>query len=232
MVDIVEMVALQEVDLRLDSLKRRLAELTDQLEEPESHRALSDETAAQRTRNDAVTQERKAIEAETDALRDKIATEDGKLYSGQITDAKELRHLQEEVFSLRRNLRVHEERLLTRIDEEEQEQAALDYLVDLGEKSRLAWDEHRAGLQSRHDEIDDEAARIRAEVEESRAKLGPADLAVYDAQRRLQQVAVAPAVGGVCGACRLSLPTTILNRARRGADAVNCPACDCIVYVR
>ena len=232
MVDIAEMVALQEVDLRLDSVKRRLAELADQLREPDSHRALSDETGAQRARSDEAEQARKTIEAETDALRDKIATEDGKLYSGQITDAKELRHLQEEVFSLRRNLRAQEERLLARIDEEEQEQAALEYLVGLGEKSRLAWDEHRAGLQSRHDEIDGEAAGIRAEVEELRAKLGAADLAVYDAQRLLQQVAVATVVGGVCGACRLSLPTTILNRARRGAAAVNCPACDCIVYVR
>jgi hypothetical protein len=229
--DIAEMVALQEVDLHLDGVKRRLAELADQLREPDSHRTLSDETGAQRERSEAATQARQSLEAETDTLRAKIATEDGKLYSGRITDAKELRHLQEEVFALRRNLRVHEEQLLGRIDEEEQEQAALDYLVALGDHSRLAWDEHRAGLQSQHDQIDAEAARIRASVDESRAKLGPADLAVYDAQRLLQQVAVAAAVGGVCGACRLSLPTTILNRARRGTDVVNCPACDCIVYV-
>ena len=39
MVDIGDMVALQEVDLRLDTVKRRLAAVADQLGEPDSHRA-------------------------------------------------------------------------------------------------------------------------------------------------------------------------------------------------
>ena len=232
MVDIGDMVALQEVDLRLDTIKRRLAAVADQLQEPDSHRTLSDEIAAQRARLDEGTLARKAVEAEADALSAKIVTEDGKLYSGETTDAKELRHLQEEVFALRRGLKAHEERLLARIDEEEHEQAALDYLIALSEKSRLVWEERRAGLQAQHDEIDAEAARVRADVDALRARLGAADLAVYDSQRALQHVAVAASIGGVCGSCRLSLPTTILNRARRGADAVKCPACHCIVYIR
>ena len=106
MVDIADMVALQEVDLRLDTIKRRLAAVADQLQEPDSHGMLSDEVAAQRARLDEGTLARKAVEAEADALRAKIVTEDGKLYSGETTDAKELRHLQEEVFALRRGLKA------------------------------------------------------------------------------------------------------------------------------
>ena len=232
MADIGDMIALQEVDLRLDTVKRRLAAVEDQLQEPDSHRTLSDEIAAQRTRLDEGVRARKAVEADADALRAKILVEDGKLYSGETTDAKELRHLQEEVFALRRGLKAQEERLLSSIDEEEQEQAALDHLVALSEKSLSAWEAHRAQLQTQHDEIDAEAAQVRADVDALRARLGAADLAVYDSHRALQHVAVATSVGGVCGSCRLSLPTTILNRARRGAEVVNCPACHCIVYVR
>lgn len=232
MVDIEEMVALQEVDLRLDVVKRRLGALDEQLEEPDAHRALADEVAAQQARLDEARQARQTIEAEAEALRAKIETEDGKLYSGDTTDAKELGNLQEEVFALRRGLKAQEGHLLARLDEEEHEKDATDYLSALDERSRAAWDERRSGLQSQQQEVNAEAEVIIADVEEIRSHIDDSDLAVYDSHRQRQRVAVAAAVGGVCGSCRLGLPTTILNRARRGVDAVNCPACDCIVYIR
>lgn len=232
MVDIEEMVALQEVDIRLDTLKRRIGGLDDQLQEPDAHRTLADEIAAQQTRLDEITKARKEIEAEADVVRAKIETEDGKLYGGQITDAKELRNLQEEVFALRRGLKAQEEQLLTRLGEEEGEQQALDYLTALSQGSRAAWDQRRAQLQSQHDDVSAEADVIILDLNQHRAQIAKSDLAVYDAHRQRRQVVVAAAVGGVCGSCRLALPTTILNRARRGVVAVNCPACDCIVYIR
>lgn len=227
-----EMVALQEVDLRLDVVKRRLGDLDEQLEEPSAHRALADELAAQDERLKEARLAHETLEAEVEALRTKIETEDGKLYSGETTDAKELLNLQEEVFSLRRNLKTQEDGLLARIDEEEHEKDATDFLRALTDGSRAAWEERRAGLQSEQEEVSAQADVIIADVEEARLHLAAGDLAVYDSHRKLRQVAVAAAVGGVCGSCRLGLPTTILNRARRAAEAVNCPACDCIVYIR
>ena len=232
MVDIVEMVALQEVDLRLDDVKRQIDALDDELREPDAHRALADEIAAQQALLDEARQSRKALDTESETLRSKIEIEDGKLYSGEITDAKELRNLQEEIFALRRGLKAIEDRLLARIDEEEHETEAAEYLAKLDSGSRAAWDAHRSQLQTQHDGASAEAAIIIADVDEHRAQLDAADLVVYDAQRQRRRVAVAAAIGGVCGSCHLALPTTILNRARRGAVAVNCSACECIVYIR
>lgn len=232
MVDIEEMVALQEVDLRLDVIKRRLDELDNRLQVPDAQRALAGEIAAQEARLQEAVQARKAVEDEAATLRQKIQDEDAKLYSGHITDPKELRNLQEEVFALRRGLKLQEDRLLGLIDEEEHEQEAATYLQALNEKSEAAWAERHAGLKAQQSEITAEADVIRADVDDLRSRITKRDLSVYDAHRLRQQVAVAAAVGGVCGACRLGLPTTILNRARRGAEPVNCPACDCIVYIR
>ena len=190
MVDIEEMVALQEVDLRLDVVKRRIGELDQQLEEPDAHRALAEEIAAQQARLDEARQERQTIEAEAEALRAKIETEDGKLYSGQTTDAKELRNLQEEVFALRRGLKAQEDRLLARLDEEEHEQEAAAYLSALDEGSRAVWDQRRSGLQSQQQEVNAEAEVIIADVEELRSHLDDGDLAVYDSHRQRQQVAL------------------------------------------
>ena len=128
--------------------------------------------------------------------------------------------------------RPRKEQVLTRLGEEEIEQQALDYLQALSAGSRAAWAERRAQLQSQHDEVSAEAEIIIVDLNEHRSQIAETDLAVYDAHRLRRRVVVAAAVGGVCGSCRLALPTTILNRARRGVVAVNCPACDCIVYIR
>ncbi|PZC44579.1 MAG: putative nucleic acid-binding protein, contains Zn-ribbon domain [Chloroflexi bacterium] len=232
MVDIEEMVALQEVDLQLDLVKRRLGELDEQLLAPDAHRTLSEELAAQTARLQEAKQGRKSVEDEVAVLRAKIEAEDAKLYSGQITDAKELRHLQEEVFALRRGLKAQEDRLLARIDEEEHEQEASAYLKTLKKKSEAAWAKRHTALQAQRDTAQAEATLIGADVAELRGELAQAELSVYDTHRERQQIAIAASTGGICGACRLALPTTIINRARRGAVVVNCPACDCIVYIR
>ena len=232
MVDIVEMVALQEVDLRLDDVQRRLAALDTQLEEPDAHRALADEVAAQKALVKEAGQTRQTLEAEAEVLRAKIVTEDAKLYSGEITDAKELRNLQEEIFALRRGLKALEDRLLARIDEEEHETAAAAYLAALNKGSKAAWNKHRSKLQTAHDEVSAEVTILCGERDEQRAQVADRDLAIYDSQRQRQRVAVAAAVGGVCGSCHLALPSILLNRARRAEAVVNCPACDCIVYIR
>ncbi len=230
--DIEEMALLQEVDLRLDALKDRLRDLDARLREPDSQQALVDEIAAQEARLDAARQARTALEGEAEAARAKIAAEEHKLYGGTVTDSRELRHLQEEVFALRRGLKAQEEQLLARLETEEAERNAHEYLGTLQEGSREAWDRIRSDLQQQHDQIEAEAATIRADVEEQRSHMGGDDLGVYDAQRQLKRVAVAASVGGVCGACRLALPTTVLTRARRGTQAVPCPACECIVFLR
>ena len=89
----------------------------------------------------------------------------------------------------------------------------------------------QAEIQERRQTVSDEAAVVQRELDQQRAEMDSEDLAIYDHQRGLHPVAVAAVEGGVCGACRLSLPTTVLIRARRGTAAVHCPSCSCIVYV-
>jgi predicted nucleic acid-binding Zn-ribbon protein len=231
-VDIEELVALQGVDLQLDALNRRLGKLDVQLEEPVAMLALADEIVVQEAHLKEVRTARTTVEAEAEAARLKIETEDKKLYGGTITEARELKHLQEEIFALRRALKGIEDQLLARLDEEEHETEALDYLNKLRDGSNAGWHEHSSRLQAEHQEIESEVKIILANVDEHRSHLGNEELSVYDSHRQRQSVAVAAAVGGVCGACRLSLPTTILNRARRATEPVPCPSCDCIVYLR
>ena len=231
MVDIPEIVALQTVDLRHDAMVKRLQALDEESRDPPAAAALTAELDAQEQLLHQAVQERESAEEEAEATRTKIGAEDGKLYSGAITDSRELRALQEEVFSLRRHLKTQEESILAFIEGEEFAREAQQFLVRLQEQGSAVWSARQTEIQERRQTVSDEAAVVQRELDQQRTEMDSEDLAIYDHQRRLHPVAVAAVEGGVCGACRLSLPTTVLIRARRGTAAVHCPSCSCIVYV-
>lgn len=232
MVDVTELVVLQEVDLRLDEYKKDLSKLDGQLGDPPWRPALEAELAVQAAMLEEGTRSRQAADVAAEATRAKIKVEETKLYSGSVTDARELQALQEEIFALRRQLKSEEETLLEAMAPEEQAQGATAYLTQLLDGSVSAWETRRAALQLRHDAVSSEAAVVQAEVDEQRALIEAEELAVYDEQRTRWPVVIAKSVSGVCGSCRLALPTTVLTRARRGTEVIYCPACSCIVYLR
>ena len=232
MVDVSEMAILQEVDIRLDAFKKHLHEFDEQLGDPPFPAALEAEVAAQAALLLEATRARETADADAAATRAKIEGEDKKLYSGTITDPRELKNLQEEIFGLRRLLKSQEEVVLARIEQEELAQEAAAYLAALTEKSEVAWSERQAALGKRWIGVADQAALVEGEVAQQRELMAEADLVVYDDHRSRRPLAVSAVEGGVCGSCRLALPTTILTRARRGAEVVLCPACSCIVYLQ
>ncbi len=232
MVDVAELAALQEVDLRMDEYKKELSELEAQLGDPPWRPALQAEIDAQAAIATDAQQARQSAEAVATATREKLSREETKLYSGSVTDARELQALQEEIFALRRQLKGEEETLLGAMAPEEDAQAAADHLASLLEGAVEAWESRRAELQVRYDDISAEAAIVQSEVDDHRSHVDAADLAVYDEHRTRWPVVVAQSVSGVCGSCRLALPTTVLTRARRGTEVIHCPAGEGIVYLR
>jgi predicted nucleic acid-binding Zn-ribbon protein len=61
----------------------------------------------------------------------------------------------------------------------------------------------------------------------------PKTLSFYDALRAKHQGrAVAKVERGTCGGCRISLPMSLLQRARSGSHVmVQCSSCERILYV-
>lgn len=232
MVDVGELVVLQEANLRLDEIKKRLREIDGQLGEPPSAAALQSETDAQAAMYEEARRGRETADAEAEATREKIGSEEGKLYGGESNDPRELKNLQEEVYALRRMLKTQDETVLMRLEQEESAKEVCDYLARLSEQSKASWDERRAAILERRKLLDEDAATVQREVDEQRKLIDPGDLVVYDDQRSRQPLAVATAEGGVCGSCRLALPTNVLMKARRASEVVYCPACACIVHFR
>lgn len=231
MIALAELAELNQTDLRLDRIKKQLAEIDAQLGDPPWLATLDAELAAQQALVDTAAGRRTDAEAELAARRAKMEAEDARLYDGSITDARELRNQQEAVYALRRALKDAQDPALALMEAEEAQGAALAHLQALRSGALEAWRGHQAALRDKRAALAAEADRLQAEVDGVRGDLPPDDLAVYDQQRRKRPVAIAAVIGGVCGACRLALPTTVLTRARRGVEPVYCPTCSCIVFV-
>lgn len=231
MIDIAELVLLQEIDLRLDAVQQQVHVTASALGENSHLPALRAEFEAQEGLLSEGERARRAVEAEAEAFRAKIKSEEAKLYGGTITEARELRHLQEEIYALRRTLKLREETLLGLMESEEALRAVQAYLQRQMDGAAAAWAAHAQELQGRQAVLTAQAEALRAEAAEQRAAIDPQSLLIYDQQRQRMAVAVARVVGGACGHCRLTLPLYAINRARRRDEAVRCPACQCLIYV-
>jgi predicted nucleic acid-binding Zn-ribbon protein len=226
-----ELAELNEADLRIDRIKADIAQIDEDLGAPPWLIALDAEIAAQQSLFDDVNTRRKDLEADLDDRREKIETEDAKLYDGSISEPRELRNQQEAIYAMRRGLKDAEDPAIASMEAEEVQLAARDYLTALKETATTAWSEAQADLQTKRTALEVGLTDAQSDIDSWRETLRASDLEIYDQHRRQRPLAIAAVIGGVCGACRVGLPTTLLTRARRAQEPVLCPTCYCIAFV-
>jgi hypothetical protein len=221
---------LQEIDSALDARRATLEDARSRIgasEEVAAARAeLEEKTSAHR----AAESSQKDLELQADDLRGKIAPAEEKLYSGAIKNPKELADLQHDIEQHKKQLSMLEDQdiealsLVEAADSEEREaQSRLDELDK-------AWREEQAELSERIERLTEEIAGYEAERRDHAADIEPEILRTYDHVRRAHQGrGVARLDRNLCLGCRISLPTSTVNKARAGNALVQCPNCERIL---
>src|SRR5580698_3677827 len=156
-------------------------------------------------------------EKDVDQVRVRIERDNQRLDAGQVSNARELESLQNEVTSLRRRQGDLEEVVLELMERRETAQAMRDGAA--AEAETVGTDE--AALTARRDaavaELDEQAAKATAARATVVADV-PADLlALYDKIRTTSGLGAAPLRRGQCGGCREMLSTVELNEVRAAA---------------
>ncbi|MFQ5473512.1 MAG: zinc ribbon domain-containing protein, partial [Dehalococcoidia bacterium] len=94
------------------------------------------------------------------------------------------------------------------------------------------WEEDQKRLKAEKADLEPEIERLRAARESESAGLDRAALALYQALReRRAGTAVAIVERSMCGGCRITLPTSILKKARAGNELVQCVSCERMLVV-
>jgi predicted nucleic acid-binding Zn-ribbon protein len=223
----VQVLAVQDHDTAIDQLVHRKASLTQRAELA----VVQSQMDARNRRRTEVAEVHDDLGGRQSSLEDQITASrtrrteiEKRLYGGQVTAARDLQAMDEEVKHLARHISELEDRELEIMEELEPvdgELAVID--ADLARLSVQAED-LRGAIAAQESEIDSELSRERAD----RAKLAsevPDDLlARYEQLRRkLGGTGAARLVGASCGGCHLQLPAMELDRVRKAAP-------DAIVY--
>jgi predicted nucleic acid-binding Zn-ribbon protein len=230
MAAVAELLSLQDIDLELDKELARLSEIEEALGESgelTQARATAEEKAAV---VHALRVEQKDLELSADETRNKAAEVEKKLYGGTVKNPKELQDYDADLKSLREETKRRDEKLLAMLVQVDDAETELAVTNDALAGIENAWRSDQETLLQEKAEIEPEVARLQALRAEEAAGFERSLLSLYNILReRRGGRAVAKVERGMCQGCRITLPMSVLQRARTGNGLVQCVSCERIL---
>ena len=222
---------LQEHDTRIDQLRHRRTTLPARsaLADTEARRAELDAgTAELQARRDEHGARQAGWEEQIEASKARRAELERRMFGGQVSAARDLQAMDEEVRHLARHISDLEDRELEVMEVLE----PLDAQLQAAEAERDALDarasELRGALVAAEKEIDAQLDEESAPRQPLAAELPPELLRRYEALRtKLGGTGAARLVGNSCGGCHLTLPAMEVDRIRKAAPdvVITCDNC-------
>lgn len=218
---------LQQTDLELTEAVNRLTSVVSSLREPEE---LAKAVARAGELEQRGAEDRRRLrrrELDLEAVREKLASEEARLYGGAVTQPRELAGLEQEVQALKRHRSLLENEVLELMLAQEEAEADL---AEMRQRLRLLeqkWERDRAALLAEEGQLRQRINKLEATRQDQTASLKAEDLASYeDLRARKGGQAVAAVETGVCGGCGVAVPPSQVQRVLRGKDLVRCDNCE------
>lgn len=229
---VLQLYELHQVDTDIDTREKSLAEVRSRLGKDPALVALRRriQELEKRLKDEALA--RRPVQLEVRGLEERLAVIEARLYSGSITNPKELEAQNEELTYLKEQRSAEEDRLLDLMVVSEETQNQLDVahktVAEIKEKRERA----QPGLNANEEVLHRELERLAEERVAVAGELAGSELSMYEALRKSRGgQAVAKVARGICEGCRLSLPSTEVQRAKTSSGPVHCSSCRRILFV-
>jgi predicted nucleic acid-binding Zn-ribbon protein len=227
-----DLYALQEIDSAIEATMTSLAAVEEQLGEGEELIAGRQAVEDARHGLEDLSRQQRELEWQVDDVRSRLSDVEGKLYGGSVRNPKELAGVQEEANILKGQMRRREDELLELMVRVEETQATLREAEESLSEVEARWQREQQELVGEKERLEGEIAGLEDRRGRQAALIEARALVLYENLReRRQGRAVVKVERGMCGGCRISLPMTILQKARSGLDVVQCVSCERILYV-
>jgi uncharacterized protein len=232
MSQIQQLYRLQQYDDEITAKKRRLAKVVQLQRETEALIAARKRAELASAEVKALTTTQTDLNLELGSVNAKAKRSEERMYSGKVTNPKELEDLQHEVHALgRRRAELEDEVLEAMIlleDAQAELGAAESELADI----ETAWKKNQASLNAEQNELALDLHGLMAERERYAERIEPAALAEYESIRtRHNGVAVVLLANNSCTGCHVSLPGNAILKAER-AERVICNGCGRMLYLK
>jgi len=221
---------LQELDLEIESNEQAVNQIASQLGESQAVvRAQTEFTQAHQHVEELKRQQHSA-EWEINDLVDKLTVAEKKLYSGTITNPKELTNLQHEVDGLKARRDQLEDETLDIMDKVELATASVASLRSELKRLEAKWHNQQQQLSTDMEQLKTTLSDLKHKRQQLSAKIDPGAVEFYHELKKQKGTAVAKVEQGICCGCRISLPASELQRAK-GGNTVQCSSCGRILFL-
>ena len=229
--DQLRLLDLQALDSALDRLahrRRTLPELATVEELQGRVDRLADDVVLLQTEDADLGREQSKVDADVDVVRSRMAKDQQRLDTGQVSSPRELENLQSEIESLHRRQGDLEDAELEIMEKREVVQQRLAEVVAERERVALELAETEQRRDATFAEIDAESEKATQQRAELAVGIDAELLALYEKVRTSSSgVGSAALHRGRCEGCHLQLNTTDLNRLRNAPadEVVRCEEC-------
>ena len=221
---------LQELDLEIESNERALEQVASQIGESREVARTQNQLESAQQHLEELKHQQHSAEWEIDDIVTKLSDVEETLFSGRVKNPKELTNLQHEVEVLKAQRNRREDKALEIMDQVEQSEAKVATIRNQLETMKAEWEHQQQQLSQESERL----KGILSDLEHKRQLLAeeiePQAFEFYQNLRKGKGTAVAKVEQGVCRGCRISLPTTELQRAR-GGSLVQCSSCGRILFL-
>ena len=221
---------LQEVDLEIESNERQLRQIAGQLGESQAVVRTQTELKLEQQHLEELRRKQHSTEWEIEDLLTKLTTAEEALFSGRIKNPKELTNLQHEVDGLKARRDQLEDEALDMMDQVERSEASVATISAQLKTLEAEWHSQQQQLASDLEQVKATLSDLRHKRQLLSEELDPPAIEFYQELRKEKGTAVARVEKGICRGCRISLPTTELQRARSG-NLVQCSSCGRILFL-
>ena len=205
---------------------QRLAEINAQLVE------LNADIEIASKQNDEVTREQNRLEGEIELVEQKTAKEEQRMYSGGVSNPKELSSLQAEVESLKRKKGTLEDELLEVMERREQASATLQSLTEERDQAQAEAGDLTTRVEALTTDIDQKVATHSSARVEIAGSIPSEVLSLYDKLRDQKGgVGAAALEQGTCQGCHTKLPAKEVERVKSEGGLQRCDNCRRILVV-
>lgn len=223
---------LQEIDSALDGHKRRLAEIAAAIGESPAVRAAQSALTTCEDQIASLSRQVRQLAADTQAVRDKRKRSSERLYSGAVSNPKELQDLQAEIESLDRHASELDDRQLELMVELEGLEEEAETLRARLEDLQDAWMGGQTDLLDEKRGHDAAVAGLAARRGPAAAAVDTADLATYDRLRASKhgKAVASMSKAGTCGMCGVTVSTALRQQVQAGTQLHTCPTCGRLLH--
>ncbi len=222
---------LQERDREADAYRNELAVAEERIGDDRELQELRRQVDELQLQLQLLHAQQREHEDVSEGYRHKVVEVEAKLYGGTVHNPRELSNLQEELRQLRALQKPEDDVALGLMEQSEALGAELQQMKVQLARVQEEWEIDQAALKIRRVALVEELARLDRQRPGSIVGLDAATMSLYELLRSSRQGHAVAKVGqGMCGGCRLRLPTGELQRARAGRELVQCPSCSRILY--